>query len=126
VPNLASVQAAIGGDRWFHQDVPRHVVHFTDCGVRLLLDRSGFEVARVHHLLLEQNLLGMWQTLQNRLTTRSNVMFDAIKGGRPRLARDTAVAAVAAPVLLPLAAALELGAGLLGRGGTIVVEATKR
>ena len=28
-PNLASLQARIGGDRWFHQDVPRHRTHFT-------------------------------------------------------------------------------------------------
>ena len=33
VPNLASLQARIGGDRWFHQDVPRHRVHLTPAGV---------------------------------------------------------------------------------------------
>ena len=32
VPNLASVQARIGGDRWFHQDVPRHRIHLTAAG----------------------------------------------------------------------------------------------
>ncbi len=33
VPNLASLQARIGGDRWFHLDVPRHRVHFTPAGL---------------------------------------------------------------------------------------------
>ena len=32
-PNLASLQARIGGDRWFHQDVPRHLTHFTAAGL---------------------------------------------------------------------------------------------
>lgn len=29
VPNLASVQAQVGGERWYHLDVPRHRTHFT-------------------------------------------------------------------------------------------------
>ena len=46
VPNLGSVQARIGGDRWFHQDVPRHRTHLTPAGASALLDapaiaRSG-------------------------------------------------------------------------------------
>ncbi len=32
-PNLASLQARIGGDRWFHQDVPRHRTLFTPAGL---------------------------------------------------------------------------------------------
>ena len=34
VPNLASLQARIGGERWYHLDVPRHRVHFTPAGLR--------------------------------------------------------------------------------------------
>ena len=29
VPNLESLQARLGGDRWFHLDSQRHLVHFT-------------------------------------------------------------------------------------------------
>ena len=41
-PNLASLQARIGGDRWFHQDVPRHRTHFTAPGLRLCSSAPGF------------------------------------------------------------------------------------
>ena len=34
VPNLASLQARLGGERWYHLDVPRHRVHFTPAGLR--------------------------------------------------------------------------------------------
>src|SRR5436190_2159200 len=33
VPNLSSLQARIGGDRWFHQDVPRHRTQFSRAGL---------------------------------------------------------------------------------------------
>ena len=130
VPDLASIQARIGGDRWFHQDVPRHRTHFTRKGLVQLLERSGLRVVRVSHLLVEQNPLGMWQTMLNRLTGERDFAFRLIKRdlggvGSPALGRDMLITAVAGPLLVPLALALELGAGLAGRGGSMVVEAVR-
>jgi SAM-dependent methyltransferase len=131
VPNLASVQAGIGGDRWFHQDVPRHRTHLTPAGVSTLLERTGFEPEQVRHLLVEQNPLGMWQTLLNRLTRERDFAFRMLKrdlgpdGTRGR-GRDLAVTAVAGPLLAPVAVVAEVAAGLARRGGSIVVEARAR
>jgi len=123
-----SLQAVLGGDRWFHQDVPRHRTLFTQQGIRLLLERSGFRVATVHQVLLEHNPLGMWQTLLNRLTTRPNAFFRFVKrqphpGTRSERIRDAAVVVLLGPLLAPVAVVLEVLAGLLGRGGTVVVRA---
>ena len=128
VPNLAGVQARIGGDRWFHQDVPRHRTHFTPAAVSALLGRTGFAVERIRHVLVEQNPLGMWQTLLNRVTGERDFAFRLIKrdlGGvsAAARARDLALTAVLGLPLIPIAAVLELGAGIAGRGGSIVVEA---
>ncbi len=79
VPNLASLQARIGGDRWFHQDVPRHRTHFTSAGAVAIVSGAGFEVDRVRHLVIEQNPLGMWQTLLNRLTKGRDVGYRMVK-----------------------------------------------
>jgi SAM-dependent methyltransferase len=128
VPNLASLQARIGGDRWFHQDVPRHLTHLTPGGLTVLLERSGFGRPRVTHLLVEQNPLGMWQTLLNRVTSERNVAFRLLKrdfsmrGGRAKL--DVALTIALALPLALVAPLLELGAGLARRGGTIVAVAT--
>jgi 2-polyprenyl-3-methyl-5-hydroxy-6-metoxy-1,4-benzoquinol methylase len=127
-PNLASLQARLGGDRWFHQDVPRHLTHFTAEGLASLLERSGLRLRRVSHLIVEQNPLGMWQTLLNRITSGRDVAFRALKRdlpSQPGLGRDIAVTALAGPLLAPLAVALELGAGLAGRGGSVVVVAER-
>jgi SAM-dependent methyltransferase len=128
VPDLASLQARIGGDRWFHQDVPRHRTHFTARGLEALLERCGYRIDRTRHVLIEQNPLGMWQTLLNRLTAERDFAFRLIKrdlGDVPAStrARDLAVTALAGLPLAPLAVLLELAAGLAGRGGSMVVEA---
>jgi len=124
VPNLASLQARIGGDRWFHQDVPRHLTHLTPGGLTTLLARSGFGPPRISHLGMEQNPLGMWQTLLNLATSERNVGFRLLKrdmplrGGRAKL--DAALTVLLGLPLALFAPLLELGAGLARRGGTIV------
>lgn len=128
VPDLASLQARIGGDRWFHQDVPRHRTHFTASGLRRLLERCGYRVVRVRHLLVEQNPLGMWQTLLNRLTFERDFAFRLLKRDLPPapaavMALDLGMTVVAGALLAPVAVVVEIAAGLVGRGGTVVVEA---
>jgi SAM-dependent methyltransferase len=122
-PNLASLQARVGGDRWFQQDVPRHLTHFTSRGLGRLMDRSGFPLERMSHVVVEQNPLGMWQTILNRITRGRDVAFRALKRDiqpAPGLGADLAVTAIAGPVVVPVAIALELAAGIAGRGGSVV------
>jgi hypothetical protein len=128
VPDLASVQARIGGDRWFHQDVPRHRTHFTPRGLAALLERTGFDLDRTHHLLVEQNPLGMWQTLLNRLTGERDFAFRLIKRdladvSAPARTRDLAITAIAAIPAAVIGVLLELFAGLARRGGSMVARA---
>lgn len=129
VPNRDSLQARIGGDRWFHQDVPRHRTHFTTAGAEAIVERTGFGIERVRHLVVEQNALGMWQTLLNRLTSGRDVAYRALKRDptvRRGPAGDLVVTAIAAAPLAAVAVALELAAGIARRGGTFVIEARAR
>ena len=122
VPNLASTQAEVAGEGWLHLDAPRHRVHFTADGLRRLLVRSGFEIVRTHHLVLEQNVHGMWFAMLTRLGMRPGFPFHYAKrniDGRPR---DLALTALGLP-LLPVAALVEGGAALTRRGGTVAVVA---
>jgi 2-polyprenyl-3-methyl-5-hydroxy-6-metoxy-1,4-benzoquinol methylase len=130
-PNLASLQARIGGDRWFHQDVPRHRTHFTAAGLQALLRRSGFGVSRPRHLIMEQNWLGMWLTLLNRLTFDRDVPFrfakrDLSYRNRREAAWDGLISVVAGIPLIPVAVSVELVAELARQGGTVVVHASPR
>ncbi|MEA2158844.1 MAG: hypothetical protein QOD66_1224 [Solirubrobacteraceae bacterium] len=124
VPNLASLQARLGGSRWYHLDVPRHRVHFTPAGLDALLRGTGFEVVGTHHVLAEHNPFGMWQSLMNRVTTTPSYLYNLLKRNARIRSPDLLVTALGAP-LIPVAALAELIAGAAGRGGTIAVLATR-
>jgi 2-polyprenyl-3-methyl-5-hydroxy-6-metoxy-1,4-benzoquinol methylase len=124
VPNLDSLQARIGRARWYHLDVPRHRTHFTARGLERLLRRHGFEPLRTSHLVAEQNLFGMWQTLANRVTPTPSYLYNLLKRNVTIDALDLALTTVFLPVAGP-AALLEIGAGLARRGGTITVLARR-
>ena len=128
VPNLDSLQARLGGDRWFHQDVPRHRVLFTRNGLDRLLRRTGFTPARSRQGLIDQGVLGMWLSLLNRLTARRDVPYRFLKRdlryeSRSQGLRDALVTVLLGPPLLVAALALEAGAIVAGRGGSLIVEA---
>ncbi len=122
VPNLASLQARIGGERWYHLDVPRHRVHYTPDGLHALLRSNGFTVHATRHTLLEHNPFGMWQTLVSRLTRHPSYVYNVLKRNAPLRSADLAISVAALPAA-PVAAALELAAGADGHGGTIAVLA---
>ena len=125
VPNLDSVQARIGGPKWFHEDVPRHAVHFTRRGLLQLFDRAGFTVERVGSFVVDQCLVGIVQTLLNRLTRERNVLFRALKRD-PSLRSAGSDMAISAAALVPavlIGTAVETLAAAAGRGGALVVVA---
>lgn len=119
VPNLESLQARLGGDRWFHLDPQRHLVHFTPRGLVVLLERAGFLDLRQRPVLVDQALAGMWMTL-----SRSAGRRDALRAfvrREPVAPRELLLTAAVALPLLPPAVLLELGAVAAGRGGALAV-----
>src|SRR5205807_1740599 len=124
-PSAASLQARLGGARWYRLDAPRHRVHFTPVGLRALLDSRGFTVLSVRHTLLEHNPFGMWQSLLSRITRHPSYVYNLLKRNAPLRSPDLAIAAMALPAA-PIAATLELLAGAMGLGGTIAVLARRR
>ena len=124
VPNLASLQARIGGARWFHLDVPRHRSHFTPAGLDELLRRAGLRRVRTRHALIEHNLYGMWQTWLNRLTRRPSYFYNVLRRNVSLRTSDLPLS-LAGLVLVPLAVTAELLAGVAGHGGTVVVVARR-
>jgi SAM-dependent methyltransferase len=124
VPDLGSWQARLAGDRWYHLDLPRHRTHFTRLGLAALLARSGFEVEATTHVLAEHNPFGMWLAGVSRLTRRPSYLYHLLKRNAPARSPDLAVTLASLP-LLPVAAVLELVAGLAGRGGTLAMTARR-
>jgi len=128
VPNTDSLQARVFGDRWFHLDLPRHLVHLPAAALIARLRSRGLAVSRVSHWRGGQVLFGWLHGLVGALPGRPD-LYDAIRRpearSRPLARRKRALALAVAVVLLPLAAlaaALEVA---LRRGGTVYVEARR-
>ncbi len=137
VPNFSSVQARLGGPRWFHLDAPRHRYHFTRGELRLVLTRLGYTIVTEGTLSLEYGPFGMAQSILNRLTFRPNVLYRTLKRSRrapgrsppsDRAIRNAWDIAATVALALPAAAAgtaMELLSVLAGRGGVVRIVARK-
>jgi SAM-dependent methyltransferase len=53
IPNFASWEAQLAGERWYHFDYPFHVAHYSPRAVTRLLQACGFRDARVSHAMTE-------------------------------------------------------------------------
>ena len=128
VPNAASLQARLFGDRWFALDIPRHLTHIPAAALAQRLRQTGLSVERVSHWRGGQALFGWLHGLTAQVPGAGD-LYDAIRrpearqaplsGGRR--AATLAVATVLSP-LAGLAAAVEVAAR---RGGSVYVEARR-
>jgi len=120
VPNLGSLQARIGGRRWFHLDGHATPVHFTRRG---LVRPIGLAVTRTGNVVLDQNVLRATQMLLNRLMCEQNVAFRMLKrdlaGVPPRDLVVSAARFVPAAVVRSL---LDIAAMSASRGRALVVH----
>lgn len=125
VPNIESLQARIGGAGWLHLDAPRHRTHFSPKGLELLLEASGFEPLRTHHVVWEHNPAGMWMALLARAGMTPGLPFHLLKRNAVARPRDVALLVAGVP-LAPVAVALEGVAAAARRGGTLATLARRR
>jgi SAM-dependent methyltransferase len=128
VPNTSSLQARVFGDRWFHLDLPRHLVHLPAEALTTRLRALGLTVTRVSHWRGGQALFGWLHGLVGTLPGRPD-LYDAIRRpearSRPLPRHCRGLTLGTAIVLFPVAAlatAVEVAAR---RGGTVYVEARR-
>jgi len=133
VPNFLSLQSSVGKGVWFHLDVPYHIHHFSEEGLRSILTESGFRIVNTRRFDAEQDPFGWLQTLLNISGIGKNLLYNMLK--RPELrqteikskrAGDLLLTLVLLPFYLPLALLLALWESfLLRRGGTLEFHAVK-
>jgi hypothetical protein len=115
-PNRASLQAWIGQSGWAALDQQRRFLLTPDAVRRLGGGPTGSRAA----------VAAMWQTLLNSFTFGHNVALGRLgraipteAGERWQRGLDLSISLLAAPLLMLIAAPLELGAALAGRGGAL-------
>jgi hypothetical protein len=85
VPNAASLQARLFGDRWLALDLPRHLVHISPPALLSQVEALGFRVERVSYLRGGQVLFGWLHGIVGRLPGHPD-LYDAIRRGQARQA----------------------------------------
>lgn len=118
VPNLGSLQARCFGRRWYGLDVPRHIINFTPAGFRLLLKATGFQIQRAALFSLRDNPASIASSLAPGLDPISRAGRTAQSGALPSVLKDFVYFG-----LVLACAPMALLEGILGRGGTIWVQA---
>jgi len=129
VPNAASLQARLFGDRWLALDLPRHLVHLTPGALLSQLEALGFRVERVSYLRGGQVLFGWLHGITALLPGHPD-LYDAIRRGQARQAPQSPAfrlyALAAAIAALPLALAGTLTEVATRTGGTIYIQARRQ
>jgi 2-polyprenyl-3-methyl-5-hydroxy-6-metoxy-1,4-benzoquinol methylase len=133
VPNINSLQASVGKTVWFHLDAPHHRYHFSESGLKRLLDRKSFRILKVRRFDLEYNIYGWLQTLLNMSGIREDFLFHMLKTSALRkniLAdykkRDVVLTYALVSLYFPLSVILSIFESfILQRGGTVELYAVK-
>lgn len=128
VPNAASLQARLFGDRWLALDFPRHLVHIPAGALVDRLRSLSLNVERVSFWRGGQVLFGWLHGIVAMLPGRPD-LYDAVRRPEARrrpLSATARLAILAAALLLaPLAAAAAAVEVAARRGGTVYVEARR-
>ena len=128
MPNLASVQARVFGERWLALDLPRHLVHVPAPALIARLQELGLRVERVSYARGGQVVFGWLHGLVGALPGRPD-LYEALRQPAARsraISPGRRLATIAAGVVLaPLAAAAAAGEIAGRRGGTTYVEARR-
>ena len=126
VPNNDSLQARLGGDAWLHLDIPRHIYHFTPGSLSRLVERAGLGVERIGHFYPEMEILGVIQTILNRLGVEPDLLYRFAKRDRTVMLRpEVFLSVVVATAMLPLALSWTVLAPLLRTGASIQLVARR-
>jgi SAM-dependent methyltransferase len=131
VPNFHSLQGLFGKSKWLHLDLPFHLHHFSETGLRTLLESHRFTIRAVRRFDWEYNVFGWLQTLLNRTGIRKNALYDFLKSReigdeRSRRGPDGSLflSFLLLPLFFPVSLVLSLAESyLFGRGGTVEVHA---
>jgi len=79
VPSTSSIQFKISRSKWYHLDVPRHMVHFNISNLTRLLEKYGFTVISTKDYSVQHDAYGLMQSILNILGFSNNFLYKLLK-----------------------------------------------
>jgi SAM-dependent methyltransferase len=125
VPDFGGLQAGLFGDRWLHLDVPRHLYHFDNRSLTLLLDSAGLSPKKRWHQEFEYDLLGWSQSVLNKTMHVPNAFFDILTGRTGKMNKRLKYPCMGIGILLSVFAVPAVFLSTFVRkGGTLIIAAS--
>ena len=128
-PDFGSLEARWTRDRWFHLDVPRHLIHFTHGTLAAVVRRTGLDIVATSGVAPEYDLFSFVQSTLNYAGVSPNTLFTMTRRAGARVVDGSALDRVASVLLAgPLAALglpLTMVAGMAGAGATVTLYCRK-
>jgi len=78
LPNIASFQSGVFSNKWFHLDLPRHLLHYSHETITVLLNKCGFEVISNKGFSFEHDTYGQLQSILNMFMP-SNYFYNLLR-----------------------------------------------
>ncbi len=123
VPNLASWQARLFGPRWFHLDVPRHLVHFSPRALDRAFAAAGLARVRTSFVSAEHDPYGWVQSSLDGLGLPQGALMHGLTGAKDGSPLAFVVAAALSVPLLAAASVLSVVGWWAGAGAILEVWA---
>ncbi|WP_111668816.1 class I SAM-dependent methyltransferase [Algoriphagus litoralis] len=119
IPRADSWQAKIAEENWIHWDIPRHLTHWTEDGIRNQMEKIGFEIVEKRSFSIHLGVLGMLQALLSKFGFRENLIL--------RLKRKKSMGLlISIGILLPFAWILEVLSLGFGKSGILGIYLKRR
>lgn len=78
VPNFSSYQRHIFNKNWFHLDPPRHLFHFTEKSLSILLDKHNMVIENISFVSYEHDPIGWIESFLNLFSSNKNLLTGSL------------------------------------------------
>ena len=127
VPNFGSYQASLFSKHWFHLDLPRHLLHFSEESLSVMLKKAGMKVTHKNTFSFDQNSYGFLQSALNIIPGfKNNHFYSLLKSGLSPKSLFLLLAYSPLIALVSIAASIELIISiLLNNGASLNLQVKK-
>jgi len=123
IPNIESWQFKLFKSKWFHLDTPRHINFYSLELINKEMSDRGFRLVKFKNFDFEQGPFGFIQSFFNLFTKKSDLLFESLKGNKPKDVKSLnfklLIMKIFLVLLFPFALIFELLASVFHQGATL-------
>ena len=126
VPNFSSYQRLIFNKNWFHLDPPRHLFHFTNESLAMILEKNNMIIEKNSFISFEHDPIGWIESFINTLSSNKNLLTRYLSSNHHKINKVSRLMILYFSLIAtPLAIILSIASWITKRGAIIQLVARK-